>query len=230
MADYITGLAALMRAEVDSLNSVAQNSSNVNTVGYKAERSAVDSSFNQSLVDSMQVVKSIDRSSGELKVTGRDFDFALMGDGWFAVKDTDGSVKLTRNGQFQLNSDGVLVNSNMLPVMGSSGEITQLDAGISVSQDGVISLNGSEIDKISVFFPHKDAQLKPETSGLYEIVGEYSEADNYKVIQGALEMSNVDVAADMVRLMETTRHIESIQRAITSYDQLMNVGINQIGK
>lgn len=237
MADYLMGLAELMRAEVDTLNSIAQNSANVNTVGYKAETSYLNSSsFRDSIEPSYEVSKGIDQRSGNLKVTGRKLDVALMGSGWFGVHDVDGTIKLTRNGNFHINTEGVLVNSDQLPIAGVSGEINingeinSVTHALLIDQNGTLSLNGDELDQLAVFEIADDAEISPLGNGLYQVVGNSKRAENYKIIQSALEMSNVDMSADMVRLMETTRHIESIQRAMTSYDQMMDTGVNQIGK
>jgi flagellar basal-body rod protein FlgF len=48
-------------------------------------------------------------------------------------------------------------------------------------------------------------------------------------VQGALERANVDAADEMLRLMETTRHIDSVRRAISTYDQMLDRGINNLG-
>ena len=49
------------------------------------------------------------------------------------------------------------------------------------------------------------------------------------VVQGALEHANVDAAYETIRLMEVTRHAESVQRAISIYDKAMDTGINHLG-
>ena len=51
-----------------------------------------------------------------------------------------------------------------------------------------------------------------------------------KVEQGAVEASNVDAADESIRLMELTRHVESVQRAISIYDKAMETGINRLGE
>ena len=74
----------------------------------------------------------------------------------------------------------------------------------------------------------EDAAALQAVTGGYRYKGQMTEWQG-SLVQGALEQSNVDVADETIRLMETTRHLESIQRAISTYDKVLEVGINRIG-
>lgn len=232
MSDFMTNFSAIMRAEIDMLDSVAQNAANTNTTGYRSERSALAST---GFADSIRPengslsVKSVSEENGSLKVTQRNFDFAIMGQGWFSIEHEDG-MRMTRNGSFSVNKDGVLVNGQGLSVMGESGQITEVYSNTEVRADGAILNDGEVVDHLAIVIATQNAHISAMGDGLYLADGVVEKATDYKIIQGALESSNVDTAADMVRLMTVTRHIESLQRAMSSYDDLMNTGINQIGK
>jgi flagellar basal-body rod protein FlgG len=47
---------------------------------------------------------------------------------------------------------------------------------------------------------------------------------------GALPRPNVEPADEMLHLMETVRHAESLQRALSTYDRAMESGINKLGE
>ncbi|MOA19363.1 flagellar basal body rod protein FlgG [compost metagenome] len=67
-------------------------------------------------------------------------------------------------------------------------------------------------------------------NGLYMSQSEMVPASNYVLHQGMQERSNAALGNDMVRMMEVTRHVESMQRALSSYDGMLESGINQLGK
>ncbi len=56
------------------------------------------------------------------------------------------------------------------------------------------------------------------------------ENKNTEVVQGALVGSNVSLESDMTKVIETSRHIEMLQRAMSAYDNMLDTGINKIGK
>ena len=55
-------------------------------------------------------------------------------------------------------------------------------------------------------------------------------AEQAKVVQGALTGSNVKLETDMTKMIEVSRHIEMMQRAMSAYDDVLDIGINQLGK
>lgn len=235
MSDLILGLAGVIQKEISSLSTVAQNAANANTVGYKsvqdfATLAGIEPGKPESAVmERRQSSQDVRQSDGALRYTGRSTDLALSGNAWFVVNTPQG-VRLTRDGRFHLDADGVLVTAKGFPVMGEGGVLRLTGDVFSVERDGRIVQGGNELGRLVLVSASGAFSLKAEADGLYRPEAGLAAASGHAVHQGSLEQSNVNLSTDMVRLMETTRHIESVQRALSAYDSLMGTGVGQIGK
>lgn len=117
----VTGL----RAQSDATGVISDNIANANTTGYKS----VKSSFSSLVTDTgtasgyssggvnMRARFLIDEQ-GLIESTGRVTDLAVSGSGFFAVQDEGSNTFFTRNGAFNINSSGELVNSSNFKLMG----------------------------------------------------------------------------------------------------------------
>ena len=128
------------------MDNIANNLANVNTTGYKKDKLAFHDTFLRFAHDTMvdarpymradelwprpdviakprQSDQTIDFSQGQLQQTGNNLDFALNGEGFFKVRTANGDY-LTRNGAFQLSSDGTLITEQGFEVLGNGGPIT----------------------------------------------------------------------------------------------------------
>jgi flagellar basal body rod protein FlgG len=139
-------------------------------------------------------------------------------------------VRFTRNGQFHVNADGRLVTPSGLPVLGRSGPITLAGGNVTVAADGRITQQGNTVDELQLAGFPAGTRLQSIGGNLYRADAAPVPARETKVMQGYLEGSNVDSASEMVRLIELTRHIESIQRAMVTYDHAVGTGISELGK
>lgn len=235
MSDFIMGLAGVIQKEINSLATVAQNAANANTVGYRAVQnfatlSGVESGKNPApAMERLQSAQNVEQRDGALRHTGRDTDLALSGNAWFVINTPQG-VRLTRDGRFHLDANGVLVTSKGWPVMGEGGALRLGAEAFSVERDGRIVQGGEGLGRLVLVSSSAAFSLQAEENGLYRPEGALSPANGHAVHQGMLEQSNVNLGSDMVRLMETTRYIESVQRALSAYDSLLSTGIGQIGK
>ncbi|WP_143873802.1 flagellar hook-basal body complex protein [Catenovulum sediminis] len=232
MSQLINELSSVMQTEIKAIEVTAQNTANVNSIGYKTQLAdlQVTSGTNFSdLISGVELTKSTDLKQGGAKVTSNLTDLALLTQGWFAVN-KDGVIHLTRNGQFSINERGVLVTQAGDPVITSSGYATGLDANsLEISVKGQIFSQGKMVDQF-IIYQTNTKKLFSAGDGLYTSQGQLKEVENFKILQGALETSNVDVSAEMLRVIEKTRHIETLQRAMSTYDEMLKTGINQIGK
>lgn len=252
MSDLMISLADVMRAEIKTLDTIANNTANANTPGFRAEYASIknvnfldqiqnpaeqssslraDGTIDNSLNNlSSGINRSIQQNDGSIKTTGTAHHLALRGPAWFVVE-KDNQVYLTRNGKFQIDSEGNLKTSSGENVMGESGPIKGLRESFSITADGKVKQAQGETNRLKIVTTPRDAAFKSAGNALYQTASFEAAAPNsFSVIPGAYEVSNTDVATDMIRLMQTTRHIETIQRSISAYDQLLNVGINQLGK
>jgi flagellar basal-body rod protein FlgG len=195
-------------------------------------------------------------AQGTLQETGMEYDLALDGDGFFAVRDATGGIYYTRNGKFHLDGNGDLVNDQGMYVLDSYGypiHIGNPSAGRAVIQaDGTIrhpGLNGTR--QIGLFLPVRTNGPQPEAvrpDGLFQPVGDglflpvasggtwSIQAVNRAgsgmqglagtVRQGFLEHSNVDLTKEMTQLIQAQRVYQLNARAVETEDQMMGMANN----
>lgn len=251
MSDTLQAVARALAADVQQLSAVGHNVANINTPGYRGVR--VQPGFDPANFDAAGAARNgsapadatplgadplaaartrIDQRDGTLMQTARSLDLALQGEGFFAVERAGRSL-LTRSGAFRVDADGALVNAVGDRVLGESGPILLGEpgaaAGLRVDATGELwSADRRSLGRLELVVAADAAALRPAGDGAYAYEGERGEWRG-RVVQGALESANVDAAAETLRLIETTRHAESVQRAISIYDKAMDAGINRIG-
>lgn len=222
MDTTIANITRYLGQDVDALNVASQNIANLRTPGYRAQKLAPD--FGNALAAS-QV--RLDMGNGALEQTGRPLDVALQGDGFFTVE-VGGDTLLMRAGQLGIDSQGQLVDPAGHPVLGQGGPIT-LGPAAHIRADGSVVEGGRVIDRLHIVDVAQPERLQDLGGGLYAYAGPVQDW-NGTLRTGALEQSNVDPGNEMVRLMEITRHAQSLQHAMEAYDQVLQAGINHIGE
>ena len=223
MTDPISSISSYLSADVRALGTLSRNVANLTTPGYRSVDDASGFSGN------LRGASRVDRHDGALLRTGRPLDLALQGSGFFQV--TDGTqVMLTRNGQFSVGPDGRVTDAMGRALLGESGPLTLGEGDVSVAEDGGIRVGAQSVDRLALIDLPSDMPLQVIADGLYAMPGEGTAEASPKVVQGALEGSNVDPAHEMVRVMEITRHAGSLQHAISTYHSALISGINDIGK
>ncbi len=171
-----------------------------------------------------------DFTSGILTDTGSELDLALEGEGFFTFETAEGNVVYSRDGQLHKDSEGYLVNSRGDRILGGGSPILVENESITVNSQGIIQTSdGYEIQLDVVDFPDKNVLDK--LGGNYYSAGDEEGVllENPGVKQYALEMSNVDIAAETVNMIEITRAYEATQRMVQAQDQLLDKVINQVG-
>lgn len=189
---------------------------------------------------------------GSLMRTENPFDVALDGKGFFAVM-TERGERYTRNGAFTLNKDGILVTHNGLPVLGENGIIKLQKNNFIINERGEILVNAAlsleptdlvgmtqnnweqpvVIDKLKIVDFENIRELKKEGESLYrdtEYSGPALPAEEYKVVQGFLEKSNVNAVREMVDMIEVQRSYEANQKAMLTHDQELGRLINEVAR
>jgi flagellar basal-body rod protein FlgF len=204
------------------MESLANNLSNTNTASFKEQRMTFKAAAVNAgpLGDSFVVADEVhyDMSDGPLKTTGDQNHLALKGPGFFMVQGEDG-VLLQRAGNFQRDSDNMLVNDKGQLVLGDGGPIEISDnQDFIVSRDGAIrTTSGEEVGEIRVV--EADAVI-PVGHSQWRAAEGVRTAQNVEVIQGALEGSNADPIRGMVELVEASRYFEAYQKAMQTSDSL----------
>lgn len=246
MLDRIYNQMQAMQVMARSQDVTADNLANINTPGFKGNK--VFYHMFKENVDGNEIVKSVpqtqvDLSQGILEPTGNAFDIALNGDGFFMVE-VDGQEKLTRDGRFQLDQDGFLVNSSGAKVQGESGPIQLAElfqaqnadnAGtpmLEISKEGNILLNGKTQDKLKIVKVEDPTDLVRHGNSYFSVKDEIelSEEGTGMVMQGFFEKGNVQPLNEMVDMMRTMQMFETQQKALKTTDDMLGQATARIGR
>jgi flagellar basal-body rod protein FlgG len=192
-----------------------------------------------------------DYAQGPFRVTDNKFDFALDGDGFFAISFTNkagvSSVKYTRDGAFTLTKEGYLVTKDgdfvlnkdaaLASDSNASGGVPagaiQLDPllDFKVDEQGRVFQNGEEVTTLGVVDVEDYNYIRKYGENLYDLQAGGTIIDsNARVRQETLEMSNVNVVYEMVEMITTTRAYETNQKVIQAIDDSLNKAVNDVGR
>lgn len=174
-----------------------------------------------------------DYTDGNLEETGNTYDFALTGSGFFKISymDRNGieSVRYTRDGNFTVNSQGILMTKDGDFVLDSDGGMIVIPEGskLSVNESGIITADGQEIAKFGLADFEDYDYLKKFGENMYiAIEGAAEKTADCRVYQGYLEASNVNVIDEMVELITVTRDYESNQKVIQAIDESLETSVS----
>jgi flagellar basal-body rod protein FlgF len=216
-----------LKAQMSALDTLANNLANANTAGFKEQKSfftalhaAAESSRTPQLdaaINTAVAVSSMpDLTGGSLAETHRDLDLAIVGKGFLTVQ-TPAGQRYSRNGSLALNAQSVLCTSEGFPVLGERGPIVLGPGKIIINEQGEILVDGARIDRLKIAAFESPGTLICEGGSLFAqpqgapAAGAASDAG---IRQGYLEQSNVNPVLSMVRLVETMRQFEAIQKSI----------------
>jgi flagellar basal-body rod protein FlgF len=225
-----TALAARMQ----SLDLVANNLANANTVGYKGQqefyRSFSASLNNSRLTPENQAINDFamiggahtDLSPGSLTTTGNDTDLAIDGSGFFSVQ-TKAGIRYTRNGNFRVNANRQLVDDQGDAVLGEQGPILLPQGKLTISPDGTVSVGDAVVDTLKVVDIAPKTAIVPEGNTDFDIpLANIVPATSAQIRQGALESSNCDAVTSAVSLIDLQRNAELVQRALSIFNSDFN--------
>jgi flagellar basal-body rod protein FlgF len=215
--------ASGMVAEMARQDLIANDLANSSTPGYKADR-AVQGSFGNMLLQNTQTGQTVgplgngarierqvtDLTAQPLKETGEDLDFAVAGDGYFAVQTPQG-VRYTRNGQFSAAADGTLTDQLGNRVLGRNGQPVRVTRG---------SVDPAEVGVFALQSPAKQGENLFSGTAAGQATG--------TVRAGSLEGSGVDPARTMVDMIASFRAFEAGQKVIQTIDESLHKTATQV--
>jgi len=150
-------------------------------------------------------------AAGAVQTTGNPLDFAIDGNAYFAVR-TDQGERYTRDGSFTLDGAGRLVTMEGQPLLADGGVITVPPAAgeITVDASGQISTKQGILGRLRLVSFSKSASLQAVGGNLFrsDMPPDQTNASSVRILQGALERSNVQATFEMSRLSEITRSYE----------------------
>ncbi len=214
------------------------NIANINTYGFRCKRPTFNAlmvgnmdGINEDLpkgVGSRMVMASTDFSSKGITGTERDLDYAIEGDGFFALFDpVSGTYSYSRDGSFIMSERKVNVTNEDGETEETS--IWYLSDGLGrfvLGQDGrPIEVDAEQTDEmlpVGIFdFINRDGMMHQEENTIIPVEknGNLRRGEG-KLVQGYLEMSNTDLANEMVKVIETQRSYMYMLRMVRTSDEI----------
>jgi flagellar basal-body rod protein FlgG len=235
MLEGLYSAAAGMAAQQQRMDTLANDVANVNTTGYKHTRVAFrDLLYTQ---DRSGVVSSgagaaatpVGRgfAQGALRETASKLDVAIEGDGFLQVRGSDGTTALTRDGSLRLDPNGRLTTQRgellqpAITVPAGTGE-----ADVRIAQDGTVSAGDRQLGRIQLVTVRAPQALQSAGDNLFvpnAASGPAQALPTGRVVQGALESSNVDMADAMTQMMESQRSFQMASKAVQMQDQILQI-------
>ncbi|WP_099863960.1 flagellar basal-body rod protein FlgF [Pararhizobium haloflavum] len=231
------GLSAQIALE-KRLTTLADNVANANTVGFRSTEVKFESLVDRRRPADVDFVSSgsnyLSTENGGLNQTGNSLDFAVRGEGWFAI-DTPAGQALTRDGRFTMTQEGALVTLNGYPVLDAGGAPIQLDplAGPpEAGNDGTLLQNGAQVSALGLFaFDPNSNYRRFENSAIIPDGEAEPIVDRFDagVVQGYVEQSNVNPVAEMTRLIMVTRAFENASALMRASESTTEEAIRTLG-
>jgi flagellar basal-body rod protein FlgF len=224
-----------------ALDIAANNVANLRTAGYKAEKLQFQEFVQQHtspltppdrMSSVVQVGTFTDFRPGNFEHTGNPLDFAVQGEGFFAVQTPEGQ-RYTRAGSFRLDESGQVVTHDGLPVLDNGGSPLQLPPEtrqIVVDGGGRVAADGNVVGQIGVFRFADPQALVREGNGLYGASAEPVPDEDSRVIQGMTEAANVQPVLEITRMMEILRSFQAAQQMVDSQHDMAMKAIAKIAK
>jgi flagellar basal-body rod protein FlgF len=171
-----------------------------------------------------------DFAAGPITATGNPLDLAIEGPGYFTIETAEG-IRYGRSGQFRLNDLGELATAAGDPVLDDGGAplALPLDAGpITIAADGTVSSAAGIAGRIELVTFADEQQLRKVGGGLWRSQEAAQPAAGARLLQGALEGSNVEPIIEMTRMMSTVRAYQGTQRLIETHHDLQRRAIERM--
>ncbi|MCK5310649.1 MAG: flagellar hook-basal body protein [Desulfobacteraceae bacterium] len=206
------------------LEAVANHLANADTAGFKRDVISFDKEFRARM--------NTDLTQGAIEKTGNDLDLALKDEGFFKI-DTPAGIRYTRNGNFTLNSNGVLVNQAGNFVLGQGGAIVVNGTNVDINKIGEIRIDGTLRDRLDIITFENLTMLQKEGANNYVYKGDTRDETgplNIAVEQGAIESSNIQVVDEMVSMIDHHRMYQIYQKMMMTFDEIDGKAINDVGK
>lgn len=251
---YTAGWSMLTQGK--SMDVISNNLANVSTNGFKKD-TVVFESFPDMLtkrindkrlpsdspngIGAMQMSADIGEiyinfRQGQLQKTDSKLDLSINGadEAFFTIGVPDAAGNetqyYTKNGEFKLDANSVLVTSDGNSVLGEKGPIKLTSDDFTVSDDGVVAINGEKVDKLLISQFEDTTKLKKFGNNLIS-----ANPDDAKVTftgavkQGYVEESNVNTIKEMVDMISLLRAYEANQKVVQAVDSTIDKAVNEVG-
>lgn len=246
MDSLTVSAASGMRALMDTLNMSANNLANSSTNGFKSDKefyglytsaeAQASADAEGYLASTVPVVQSqyTDFAQGMLVRTGNPLDLALNGKGFFAADGTSGPL-YTRNGNFKLTPEGMLVTHEGYPLrtMEKTPIQTQSNSPLTVTPEGEVMQDGLTLGTLEIVnFPDTKV-LSKQGNNYFRIEDPKAKpgpVTETQIEQGKAEGSNVSTAGAAVRLVHVMRQFEMLQKAVSISGDMNKHAVEEVAR
>ncbi|CAL4043030.1 Flagellar basal-body rod protein FlgF [Buchnera aphidicola (Tetraneura ulmi)] len=216
---------------------LANNLANVSTSGFKSQlRTILNSPINDGKITKsnsysfLSNIPKYDFSNGFIRDTHDPLNLAIKNAGWFVVKDNKNKELYTRNGKLEINNLGQLT-INQCKVIDKNGKFIYIPINCipTFSTDGTITITSynnnkkhkQKIGKIKIININV-SKIKKNKNGFFQLEEKinknkkdvFIKNKDAKIIQGALEDSNVNLTENLVEMIDNTRQFEMQMKMI----------------
>jgi flagellar basal-body rod protein FlgG len=257
MDPSLRAAASGMIAQQTRIEVISNNLANVNTTGFKRSRAHFEDLLyqtrqGQSAVElpgggtlpAVQVgrgtrLAAVQKITGQgaIQQTGRPFDLAIEGDGYFQVRLPDGNMGFTRDGSFQISDQGTLVTHGGYTVQpgiqipSDASEVTISRSGVVTAQMGPADAEPVEVGRIEMARFANPPGLRAmgenilvETPSSGRAITGFAQQEGFgRLVSGSLESSNVKIVQEMVDMIGAMRAFEIGSRAVQSSEEMAEI-------
>ncbi len=253
--------ASGMEAQQLNIDTIAHNLANVNTSGFKLRRAQFQDLLYQNLrqagaantaiteipvglqvgLGTKPVATDVIFSQGDYSATNNPLDIVIQGNGFFQIKQVNGTIAYTRSGSFHMNREGNLVTAEG-DLLDPQITIPQDQVGVTIGVDGTVSVlqagqtQPQQIGRIEIATFQNPAGLQsigknlfmPTQSSGEPITGTPGEIGLGTLLSGYIEQSNVSVVEEMVNMIISQRAYEANSKVIRSADEMASQANNLV--
>ncbi len=242
-------LTSGMLTQGRNLDVIANNMSNVATAGFKSDRYTfstfeevmwkrvgnMDKQYTDLGEQSWITAPSklyTDYEQGALEETGQPLDFAIEGDGFFALETADGERVYTRNGNFSLDNEGYLWLSGFGRVLNPQGETIRLVTDHVETDDigGIFTENGGFLGRVGVFRFEDNGALEKNDYGFFVSQNQGEAVTDVRVHNRYVERANTDLVQQMTGMITAERAYQSAAEVTKIYDDVMRKATEEVGR
>jgi flagellar basal-body rod protein FlgG len=240
MLEGLYSAASGMEAQQQQFDAISNDMANLDTPGYQSTvvgfhdllySNGAYGSTVPTGAGSAAAIVGRDQSQGAINTTNRQLDVAVQGQGFIEVRRPDGSIGLTRNGRLELNAKRQLTNQEGMlvqpPMTIPAGVTTDQ---VTIGSDGTVEAAGKKVGKISLVDVPAPDGLVADGDSVFSATaasGAIKTAKSATLQQGALEGSNVNMGAEMAKMMTAQQEYSMSSQAIQYQAQMLSIA-NQI--
>ncbi len=220
----------------DELSITANNMSNANTSGFKRDIQIMSSYTSKDKIDNLKMPDDIasipDFTAGSLKQTNNPFNIAINGDGFFMIE-TQNGISYSRNGNFLINNEGILIDQQGNYVLSDGGDqivIPLQNSNVFINKNGNIYSSNELIGVIGVYNFSDLKFLRKSGNGYFNTALEPIPSENFQLLQGFLEESNSKPILETTKLIDLQKKFSMSSNLISDVYTMQRNSFRLISK